>query len=76
MRKAGSVGANLAGLTIAGSNTSKAVVTLMAVCRPHWLAGRTNAQAREPPCHPAGHRQWIATADFLPASDSTVRPGT
>jgi hypothetical protein len=35
--EAGSAGANLAAVTIAGADTAKAVVTPTAVCRPAWL---------------------------------------
>jgi hypothetical protein len=36
-QEAGSAGANLAAVTIAGADTAKAVVTPTAVCRPRWL---------------------------------------
>lgn len=37
--EAGATGANLAAVTLAGADTSKAVVTPTAVCRPQWFAG-------------------------------------
>jgi hypothetical protein len=38
--EAGSTGANLAAVELAGAGTSRAVVTPTAACRPQWLPGR------------------------------------
>lgn len=66
--EAGSTEATLAAITIAGSDTAKAVVTATATCRPGWLN-----QGRACPPEGVGHVILAATDDGTPKLTSYRR---
>ena len=75
--EAGGTGTNLSGVTIAGADTPKAVITPTAVCRPQWLPGRSRCSGTG-----AAHIILAVTDSGSPPLTSyrrvilTVRPGT